>query len=1184
MPAISLQSCKVFFSSNQDPVDPISKKGGTELLYRYLVFPEPDFTPIGGNEMRVKKLFILMATLLAGFAMVIGLIRMIHASPVSFAAKLQVTDPVAQSVPKGSLSPERLQHYDNLLLKLIRTQPYLIAPREDTVLREVILALGKDASQAQIQAAVDQYYKDFHEGNNKVSRPNPLARLGREKQLEIAAQKQAQGIDVSTELTGTPKLLTVMLTFTGTQTFTTSDPVLFNGACLTDTTVYPPTYTIVVNGPGFNEVPQPTDNWTAWLDPNDSYTGGFTKAFFEKLMFSTTGYTQTMRPELDNPWTGGKGFDFSGVSFRNYYAENSRGVYIPTGEVVNVNVPEAVSFFGAAACHTRIQDDSYFGRPDYTIAISAAQQINAQIPAFDWTAFDQEDVYDYDNDGDFNEPDGYVDHFFLIEPSNHEGAPYNEFLVWPHSWDVRAGTPNGPVGNQLGGYKVSDAGPLGGVWVLNYTISDEVSGLGVFVHEYGHDIGLPDNYDVSGNGYSNAGFWDLMDSGNFGGALSGMHPVNMTIWDKSEPYLGWNDPVEIDLSTTPAVGEENALEFTLGQQSRPPAGTVDGLRIKLPDIETVASVTPYGSMMWYSDQGDDRSESIAQGFTPASGENITVTAQLAYSTEEDWDYMYWEISSTAASDWTPIPVYSGTTEITTDTNPHGNNPSGNGITGSSGGWITAHAVITPGMLGAGPVEFRFRYFCDAGVQEEGIFLDNIDISGSTSGQIFYDDAESGDTWTHMSEGLNKDKPWRIYNGITLVEQSYLVEWRNSGEGTGFNGVDEKQAFETAGFDIGLNRMYWIDELDELGNIAHIDRFSEHTPGMLIWRTDGRYSNNTGGAFLFDGPSLGNKGRVQIVDANPDPFFVTDEVLGPRRVTERRSSFDGTFGLRDRPAMELSSNYYQTPTDTLTTIPGAPAQPVFRDRIGDNPGVSGTPPNAFFIDSRAGVVLPSVNNVPYATYWDVYGDLGNPGLNAYGINLQVVSQAEDGTWGKVKFWLDDDTVFVDKRASAASIPSSMTVTYTLTLKDASGSRYSDSHNHLFPSVMFEPLPAGASLVSVHLDGTGSVFTSTAAMAAAGIDPARIPSSALMDQASGNQILWVGNLGGHRLGEPDAVITYAVRYAPGCYTNTTTLYVNQQMITDDFRNGGSPFLWPKHNQYSASTPRICSPTIYFPVVVH
>ena len=38
----------------------------------------------------------------------------------------------------------------------------------------------------------------------------------------------------------------------------------------------------------------------------------------------------------------------------------------------------------------------------------------------------------------------------------------------------------------------------------------------MFAHEFAHDLGLPDNYDTSGNtgGAENStGFWDLMSSG-----------------------------------------------------------------------------------------------------------------------------------------------------------------------------------------------------------------------------------------------------------------------------------------------------------------------------------------------------------------------------------------------------------------------------------------------------------------------------------------------------------------------------------------------------------------------------------------------------------------------------------------------------------------------------------------------
>ena len=36
-----------------------------------------------------------------------------------------------------------------------------------------------------------------------------------------------------------------------------------------------------------------------------------------------------------------------------------------------------------------------------------------------------------------------------------------------------------------------------GLWVADYTIQPENGGLSVFVHEYGHDLGLPDLYDQS---------------------------------------------------------------------------------------------------------------------------------------------------------------------------------------------------------------------------------------------------------------------------------------------------------------------------------------------------------------------------------------------------------------------------------------------------------------------------------------------------------------------------------------------------------------------------------------------------------------------------------------------------------------------------------------------------------------
>jgi uncharacterized repeat protein (TIGR01451 family) len=152
------------------------------------------------------------------------------------------------------------------------------------------------------------------------------------------------------------------------------------------------------------------------------------------------------------------------------------------------------------------------------------------------------------------------------------------------------------------------------------------------------------------------------------------------------------------------------------------------------------------------------------------------------------------------------------------------------------------------------------------------------------------------------------------------------------------------------------------------------------------------------------------------------------------------------------------------------------------------------------------------------------------------------------------------------------------TYTITLKDASGSRYSDSFQYTFDAVMIDTLPPGAVLVpgSLSVTGNGSVFTTTSAaeLEAYGLEPEGLAPGSM-------SIIWAGTLGGTRLDDPDAVITYAVTLPLGCASNEPTLLVQQEMITDTWRNEGDPFLWPKHSRYGTAT-TACVPVLYLPII--
>ena len=96
----------------------------------------------------------------------------------------------------------------------------------------------------------------------------------------------------------------------------------------------------------------------------------------------------------------------------------------------------------------------------------------------------------------------------------------------------------GPAGNLLGGTQIGDTG----IWIGDYTIQPENGGLSVFAHEYGHDLGLPDDYDTSGGGDNNNEYWTLMAQSRLSAAGDqgiGTRPGDLGAWNKLQ--LGWLD-------------------------------------------------------------------------------------------------------------------------------------------------------------------------------------------------------------------------------------------------------------------------------------------------------------------------------------------------------------------------------------------------------------------------------------------------------------------------------------------------------------------------------------------------------------------------------------------------------------------------------------------------------------------
>ena len=212
-------------------------------------------------------------------------------------------------------------------------------------------------------------------------------------------------------------------------------------------------------------------------------------------------------------------------SVKTYYETQSSGRYSvdgrsPTGSRSSTTRPATAAptatrcgATSAATSGTLVRDAA-----NQWVADQKAQgRTDAQITA-DLQAFDQWDRYDYDGDGNFNEPDGYIDHFQIVHAGGDQadGDPHQgEDAIWSHRWyayaDRPAAAPARPS-NPLGGTQIGNTG----LWIGDYTIQPENGGRSVFYHEYGHDLGLPDDYDTTGGGDNNNEYWTLMAQSRLG--------------------------------------------------------------------------------------------------------------------------------------------------------------------------------------------------------------------------------------------------------------------------------------------------------------------------------------------------------------------------------------------------------------------------------------------------------------------------------------------------------------------------------------------------------------------------------------------------------------------------------------------------------------------------------------------
>ncbi|WP_285624305.1 immune inhibitor A domain-containing protein [Kineosporia sp. NBRC 101677] len=606
----------------------------------------------------------------------------------------------------------------------------------------------------------------------------------------------------------------------------------------------------VFDGPLRNQIQKPgaDDNSTNWQPDYD-------KKHYEDLYFG------------------------AGESLRTYYETQSSGRYSVEGTVTDwVRVPYNEARYGRSdgyPCPTSVCTNVWSLVSDalkvWVDGQKAAGRTDAQIKA-DMAGFDRWDRYDFDLDGNFNEPDGYIDHFQVVHAGGDQAdgdRQQGEDAIWSHRSYVNRDQLGvaGPAGNRLGGSQVGNTG----IWVGDYTMQPENGGMDVFAHEYGHDLGLPDDYDTAGGEGSPVEWWSLMAQSRLSGAGEpvGSRAGDLGAWQKL--MLGWLDYELVPFGRRDRVVELGPQEYNT---SRTQAVIVP---LPLKEVVTQLPQPPSGSYEWWSGSGDLISHTLGRVLTvPKGAPKLTFQANwnIEDCEKEACDYAYVEVST--GGTWKALPG--------SITNP----AEGNAIEGASKGWQPASFDLS--AYAGKNIALRFRYTTDpaaAGADPKrpaGLFLDDITVAGA-----FADDAENGNNgW--LASGFARTK-----GTVSSFYDNYYIAGHRSY-------VSYDQYLKTGPYNFG-----WPDR----------PQWAEHFPyqeGLLVSYWDLSQADNN----VSEHPG---EGRNLYVDAHPAPLFRNDG----KPFRTRIQLFDAPFGLDKTDSLGLHT------AGQKTKIPKRPGNPVFDDK-------------------------------------------------------------------------------------------------------------------------------------------------------------------------------------------------------------------------------------------------------------
>lgn len=502
------------------------------------------------------------------------------------------------------------------------------------------------------------------------------------------------------------------------------------------------------------------------LDQNDTdmFYESYSQSHYKNLLFSEIGFEGPDNQTLK--------------SARQYYREVTGQNFDLTGNVYGwVRAKNNAAFYGKRNGDERDVNVS-------SLVIEAVESLVKQ--GVDLSQYDKTDLNDIDGDGIINEPDGVIDHILLFHSSIGEeagGGNLGENAIWSHRFFVTENSqPASISGSSIKAY--------------NYTINPIDAGIGVVVHEFGHDLGLPDEYDLTGTNIGEpVANWSVMSSGSWMGELRGSKPVMFS--PKNLDYLqnrfggNWTNQTQLTLQEIDGTKTFNLVHAGLSSNQ------VKQIKIKLPETLEDFIKPNSGNLQFYSGEGNKLNNQMSLKVDLPESTNLSLTMLSQFNIESDYDLFQVYVNSQAIAG-----------NLTRTTHPNypnvnhyldGNSSSGNSTDGE---FVELTFDLT--AYSNQQITLTFVYQTDEVISGYGIVIDDIKIKSNNS-VVYLNDSDSDELVS--LEGFRKIGQYKAG-----PEHAYYIQLRSH------LGLDE--GLRLAQYSSGLTVWYSNEKYDDNNTTEH----------------------------------------------------------------------------------------------------------------------------------------------------------------------------------------------------------------------------------------------------------------------------------------------------------------------------------------------------------------------------